>query len=93
MAKQKYPDEENLVEAVRSLLNYCQMQLRHSGVRSARLRAEMVEDEDEENVQHIYLLPQRMRGRRKGLRGVAEKIANGNNGQLRQQPFSLPKIV
>uniref|UniRef100_A0A1I7XVL2 Retrotransposon protein n=1 Tax=Heterorhabditis bacteriophora TaxID=37862 RepID=A0A1I7XVL2_HETBA len=96
IAEKKFKTEDNLLSKMQRLLAFCDMSLRYYGVRSARLRRTEVDTNQEENPVEIYMLPNRMRGKRRSRSTEPAKVAirrskadrNNNTDTL-----SLPKIV
>lgn len=65
LSQRKFNQASNMVEAFRTLLHFCELQLRYHGVRSARLRAETVEDNSKFPIKAVYLLPTRTNAAKK----------------------------
>uniref|UniRef100_A0A1I7TLF6 Tubulin tyrosine ligase n=1 Tax=Caenorhabditis tropicalis TaxID=1561998 RepID=A0A1I7TLF6_9PELO len=87
IADQKFQLETDLLSKVQRLLSFCDMSLRHYGVRSARLRRAEV-DSTIGNVE-IYMLPSRM-GRNQSRRyGRKHMDANNNANSFN----TLPRIT
>lgn len=88
VARKKYPEGENLVDALRSLMHFCQLQLRHHGVRSARLRATETGPEENEDgrtsLKQIYLLPSRIVGT-KGYQRILKELRRQQNEKHSRQ--------
>ncbi|KAF1749595.1 hypothetical protein GCK72_026063 [Caenorhabditis remanei] len=89
VAEKKFHMESDLLAKVQRLLSFCDMSLRHYGVRSARLRRAEV-DSTIGNVE-IYMLPSRMARNRSGRYGRKENGMDANNNP---NSFShLPRIT
>ncbi|ULT85285.1 hypothetical protein L3Y34_013822 [Caenorhabditis briggsae] len=88
IAEKKFSLESDLLSKVQRLLSFCDMSLRHYGVRSARLRRAEV-DSNVGSVE-IYMLPSRMARSRSTRYGRKENGMDSNNNS---NSFShLPRI-
>lgn len=89
LAEKKFPYESDLLAKMHRLISYCDMNLRHYGVRSARLRrTEVGSKKNGRGVMEIYMLPGRVRARselRNGKPNATDFNNNPNN-------LTLPKI-
>lgn len=75
LSTRKFNQASNMVEAFRTFLHYCELQMRYHGVRSARLKAETVEDNSKFPIKDVYLLPYRGNGvKQKKQRTILPKI-------------------
>ncbi|CAD6187334.1 unnamed protein product [Caenorhabditis auriculariae] len=91
-AESKYKNEADLLSKVQSLLSFCDMSLRHYGVRSARLRRAEVDLFKNGNSEvEIYMLPTRMRPKAKGRSAVNKQVPIDSNNN--SSSVSLPKIT
>ncbi|EGT52576.1 CBN-TTLL-11 protein [Caenorhabditis brenneri] len=84
IADKKFHMETDLLAKVQRLLSFCDMSLRHYGVRSARLRRAEV-DSNIGNVE-IYMLPSRMGRHRSGRYGRKEMDDNNNPNSFSHLP-------
>uniref|UniRef100_A0A915BNM0 Tubulin polyglutamylase TTLL11 n=1 Tax=Parascaris univalens TaxID=6257 RepID=A0A915BNM0_PARUN len=91
IAQFKFPLCDDLLGSVQRLLAYCDVSLRHYGVRSARLRRTQI-DNDKENSVEIYLLPTRLREKRNSRIQIRSKSDGTRKGRLRYGR-SLPRTI
>ncbi|PAV61226.1 hypothetical protein WR25_23242 [Diploscapter pachys] len=83
VADLKFPSERTVLSKLQKLMAYCDMSLRHYGVRSARLRR--TEIDGESSVQ-IYLLPNRMRRSKSGGSTKSNHSNSNSSGHFKVGP-------
>uniref|UniRef100_F1KX28 Tubulin polyglutamylase TTLL11 n=1 Tax=Ascaris suum TaxID=6253 RepID=F1KX28_ASCSU len=91
IAQFKFPLCDDLLGSVQRLLAYCDVSLRHYGVRSARLRRTQI-DNDKENSVEIYLLPTRLKEKRTSRTQIRSK-SDGNRKGRSRYGRSLPRTI
>uniref|UniRef100_A0A0M3IJK1 Uncharacterized protein n=1 Tax=Ascaris lumbricoides TaxID=6252 RepID=A0A0M3IJK1_ASCLU len=97
IAQFKFPLCDDLLGSVQRLLAYCDVSLRHYGVRSARLRRTQI-DNDKENDRvrfssvEIYLLPTRLKEKRTSRTQIRSK-SDGNRKGRSRYGRSLPRTI
>ncbi|CAJ0954184.1 unnamed protein product, partial [Mesorhabditis belari] len=95
VAERKFPKEGSLLEKVQRLMHFCDQSLRHYGVRSARLRrTEVATAEGEDGPVEIYMLPLRMRGKRRSRSSMSTNRSKSQpRGDRNNNALSLPRIT
>uniref|UniRef100_A0A0N5ANB1 Tubulin--tyrosine ligase-like protein 9 n=1 Tax=Syphacia muris TaxID=451379 RepID=A0A0N5ANB1_9BILA len=93
IAELKFFKHDTLLEKVQDLLIFCDLSLRHYGIRSARLRRTEIDKSDKENCVEIYLLPSRLAERRGGNESKRRRTAEQRLAQRQRYGHSLPRAA